>query len=196
MYDVIASVQEDKRVAHIALVVHDSAVQANTAPTEQTCPTVEPYSVPVLYTCLPLTQRSLNVPVLFPVQVQDATAAIQRAVDFAYRNYLVVHFPLGRYVVTDTIVCKCLWCRYCGQGLLPVRMLVSDATGQSAIDSAGADNGNAVPVSHTSTDFGTMQVHSATHSEASARSRTCSAVTDPVTRTIVPRWCARLCLTD
>ena len=35
--------------------------------------------------------------------VVDATQALQRAIDFAYRHYLVVYLPIGRYLVSDTL---------------------------------------------------------------------------------------------
>lgn len=33
----------------------------------------------------------------------DSTVAIQWAIEYAYDNYLVAYFPVGRYKVTDTI---------------------------------------------------------------------------------------------
>jgi hypothetical protein len=38
-----------------------------------------------------------------PTGGRDSTAAIQRAVDYAYDNHLVAWFPAGRYIVTRTI---------------------------------------------------------------------------------------------
>lgn len=40
-----------------------------------------------------------------PTGQRDSTRAIQWAIDFAYRNYLVAYFPVGTYTVTDTINC-------------------------------------------------------------------------------------------
>ena len=33
----------------------------------------------------------------------DATTRLQHAIDYAYRNYLVVYLPIGRYLVSDTL---------------------------------------------------------------------------------------------
>ncbi len=41
-----------------------------------------------------------------PTGREDATSAVQAAVDFARENQLVCYFPAGDYLVSDTIVCE------------------------------------------------------------------------------------------
>lgn len=41
-----------------------------------------------------------------PTGARDSTAAIQWAINYAYRNFLISYFPVGTYTVTDTIVCE------------------------------------------------------------------------------------------